>query len=90
MSRRTEIIAGAVVFMFLLWSGGYHGWAALIGLAGVGVWFVDVWWFDEEKCWCDNGKVRSWLTRTWRKHRRCGGTGVRRRRSRRVFDRSVK
>jgi hypothetical protein len=29
-----EIIIGAAVFVFLLWEGGYPGWAALIALGG--------------------------------------------------------
>lgn len=87
---RLEGAAGGAGLVLFLWFGGYHGAAVVVFLVAGLLWWVDAAFFDEEKCWCDNGKVRSPITRTWRKHRRCGGSGVRPRRSHRVFKRNGK
>lgn len=84
---RTEVAAGGAALVVVLWFGGYHGFAVLAFLVAALVWWMDAAFFDEAKCWCDNGKVRSPITQTWRRHRRCGGTGVRPRRSRRFLQR---
>ena len=89
MTRPEKILSG-VGIVVLLWLAGYHGTATLVLVAVAAVWWFDAVFFDEEKCWCDGGKVRSPLTRTWRRHRKCGGTGVRQRRSRRLLDRRMK
>lgn len=87
---RLEGAAGGVGLVAVLWASGYHGAAVVVFLVAGLLWWVDAAFFDEEKCWCDNGKVRSPITRTWRKHRRCGGSGVRPRRSRRFMNRQEK
>lgn len=84
---RTEKLAYVAGVVVLLWLGDHRGLASLMIVAGAALWWFDAVFFDEEKCWCDNGKVRSWFTDTWRRHRRCGGTGVRPRRSQRLFNR---
>lgn len=89
MSRLEVVAAGAGVVVFL-WLGGQHGTAVLVGLVGGLLYAVDMAVFDTTKCWCDNGKVWSWWTATWKRHRGCGGTGERPRLSRRVWHRKVR
>lgn len=84
---RTEKLLAAAGVVAVLWLGDQRALAAFVLLVGAVLWWFDAVFFDEEKCWCDNGKVRSWFTDTWRRHRRCGGTGVRPRRSRRLLNR---
>jgi hypothetical protein len=87
---RLEVVAAGAVVVVFLWLGGQQGAAALIGLIGAVAYAVDMAVFDTTKCWCDNGKVRSWWTATWKRHRACGGTGERPRLSRRLWFRRVK
>lgn len=90
MTRRGEIISGVVVFMFLLWSGGYHGWAALLGMAGVMAWGMDASIFHTVRCWCKNGWVESPLSDAMRPHAACGASGRRRRFAQRLLNRQRK
>ena len=89
MTRSEVVAAGAGVVVFL-WLGGQHGTAVLAALIGVVAYGVDMAVFDTTKCWCDNGKVRSWWTATWKRHRACGATGERPRLSHRLWYRRVK
>jgi hypothetical protein len=90
VSRRWEIIIGAAVFVFLLWEGGYPGWAALIALGGVATWWVDASLFHVDDCWCDRGWVVSRLSGKRRPHKACGNTGRRPRLAHRLWKRADK
>lgn len=90
MSRRWEIIAGAVVLIYLLWMADYRGWAALVAVAGGAVLYANGSYFHTVRCWCKNGWVESPFGDGERPHRACGGTGRRRRLALRVFRRRVK
>lgn len=89
MNRSTAVasVAGLIVF---LWLGDERGAATIVALIGSLVYAADMALFDTAKCSCENGKVWSPLTQTFKTHSRCGGSGFRPRLSRRLWHRRVK
>lgn len=86
MNYAVAIAAGLV---FMLWSGGQQGWAVFAGFLGGVIYLTELMFFDMTSCSCDKGKIWSPLTQTFRVHKKCGGSGVRQRLGRRLWDRRV-
>ena len=85
ISTLPAIAAGAVL---LLWIGSYHTQAIGTAFLGLVAYVVECAIFDMGPChWCDHGKQDSPVSNNFRVCRKCGGSGVRKRLGRRLWER---
>lgn len=80
----------AIFLVLLLWLGGHHGYAVLVGLLGALFYALEVAVYPNTKCsWCE-GTGRQWslLTSNFKICGHCGGAGVRPRLGHRIWKRS--
>jgi rRNA maturation endonuclease Nob1 len=78
----------ALGLVLVLWLSNHHAQAIGVAFLGIVAYVVECAIFDMRPChWCDRGKQDSPMSNNFRVCRKCGGSGVRKRLGRRLWER---